>query len=72
MYYTSLLRQWHLIIILVKTDHLCLRVRCHKCSECHEFGHTTKYCQGGPIASQKKRRLSSTQGEESRAGRTSK
>jgi hypothetical protein len=34
-----------------------------ECSECHEIGHTVKYCQGGPTASQKKRRLSSHQGE---------
>jgi hypothetical protein len=30
-----------------------------KCSECNELGHTTKYCQGVPTASQR-RRLSST------------
>jgi hypothetical protein len=35
-----------------------------ECSECHEFKHTTKYCQGGPTTSQKKRRLSSTQERE--------
>jgi hypothetical protein len=34
-----------------------------ECSECHEFGHTAKYCQSGLTASQNKRRLSSTQGE---------
>jgi hypothetical protein len=37
------------------------------CCECHEFGHTAKYCQGGPTTSQKKRRLSSTQGKGSNA-----
>lgn len=30
-----------------------------ECPECHELGHTAKYCQGGPTASQKKMRLSS-------------
>jgi hypothetical protein len=43
-----------------------------ECSECHKFGHTSKYCQCGPTASQKKRRLSSTQGEGSSAAHTSK
>jgi hypothetical protein len=43
-----------------------------ECCECHEFGHIAKYCQGGPIACQKKRRLSSTQGEGSSAAHTSK
>jgi hypothetical protein len=32
-----------------------------KCSECNELGHTAKYCQGGPTASQR-RRLSSGEG----------
>jgi hypothetical protein len=32
------------------------------CSECHELGHTAKHCQGGPTASQmKKRKLSASQ-----------
>jgi hypothetical protein len=26
-----------------------------KCSECNELGHTTKYCQGGLTASQRRR-----------------
>jgi hypothetical protein len=26
-----------------------------KCSECNELGHTTKYCQGGPTTSQRRR-----------------
>lgn len=30
------------------------------CSECHELGHTAKYCQGGLTASQK-RKISSSQ-----------
>jgi hypothetical protein len=30
-----------------------------QCSECNELGHTTKYCQGGPTASEKRHRLSS-------------
>jgi hypothetical protein len=29
-----------------------------RCSECHELGHTTKYCQGGLISSQKRRQTS--------------
>jgi hypothetical protein len=29
MYYTSMLRYWHLVWILVKTDHPCLVVECH-------------------------------------------
>jgi hypothetical protein len=29
-----------------------------QCTECSELGHTTKYCQGGPTAIQR-RRLSS-------------
>jgi hypothetical protein len=44
-----------------------VRKKKRECSECHEFKHTTKYCQGGPTTSQKKRRLSSTQGEGSNA-----
>jgi hypothetical protein len=33
------------------------------CSKCHELGHTAKHCQGGPTASQKKKRkLSASQG----------
>jgi hypothetical protein len=34
-----------------------------ECSECHELGHMTKYCQDSPTTSQKSMRLSSTQGE---------
>ncbi len=30
-----------------------------QCSECHELGHTARYCQGGPTTSQKRRRLAS-------------
>jgi hypothetical protein len=41
-------------------------------SECHEFEQTVKYCQDGPTSSQKKRRLSSTQGERSSIAHTSK
>jgi hypothetical protein len=29
-----------------------------RCSECHELGHTAKYCQGGLTASQKRRQTS--------------
>jgi hypothetical protein len=31
-----------------------------QCNECNELGHTTKYCQGSPTASQR-HRLSSSQ-----------
>jgi hypothetical protein len=43
-----------------------------ECSERPELGHTSKYCPSGPPPRQKKRRLSSTQGEGSSAAHTSK
>jgi hypothetical protein len=30
VYYASMLWCWHLVWILVRTDHLCLGMRCHK------------------------------------------
>jgi hypothetical protein len=30
VYYASMLRCWHLVWILVRTDHPCLGVGCHK------------------------------------------
>ncbi|CAL5015366.1 unnamed protein product [Urochloa decumbens] len=35
-----------------------------RCPECHELGHTTKKCQGGLTAKQKRSRLSSDASEE--------
>jgi hypothetical protein len=32
VYYMSMLWCWHLVWILVRTDHPCLRVGCHSCS----------------------------------------
>jgi hypothetical protein len=32
VYYASMLRYWHLIWILIRTDHPCLGVRCHNTS----------------------------------------
>jgi hypothetical protein len=45
VYYASMLRCWHLVRILVRTDHPCLGVGCHKraeefrenCSTCHIY-----------------------------------
>jgi hypothetical protein len=30
LYYVSMLRCWHLVWILVRTDHPCLGVGCHR------------------------------------------
>jgi hypothetical protein len=35
VYYASMLQCWHLIWILIRTDHPCLGVGCHSCYQSH-------------------------------------
>jgi hypothetical protein len=42
LYYTSMLWCWHLVWILVRTDHPCLGVGCHTRKLCHMS--TSKLC----------------------------
>jgi hypothetical protein len=36
LYYASMLRCWHLVWILVRTNHPCLSVGCHNATTCDE------------------------------------
>jgi hypothetical protein len=42
MYYAAMLRCWHLVWILVRTDHPCLGVGCHSEEETSENEHVKK------------------------------
>jgi hypothetical protein len=35
VYYSSMLQSWHIVWILVRTDHPCLGVGCHSCYQSH-------------------------------------
>jgi hypothetical protein len=37
----------------IKASDELVKKRKRQCNECNELGHTTKYCQGGPTASQR-------------------
>jgi hypothetical protein len=47
VYYASILRCWHLVWILVRTDHPCLGVRCHTDRPCLK-PVTTRPCSAPP------------------------
>lgn len=40
-----------------------------KCSECHELGHTAKYCQGGLTASQKRKKATQESSSDAHASK---